>query len=225
MKPIKIVFVDDDIEFGNLICMGLTALGHKIHFQTSLAGIEDVITQLSPSIIILDVQIGEENGIKKAKELIILFPEIPILYVSSHHDIDYITEGIAAGGVNYLKKPFDIKELDSYIKRFAKKQKTTNDVPLGNYLLNTQTNQLTYGGVSIKKLTPLEKNALILLFKNKNTPVSKDLLSREIWGKKYTPDLNPSIHNLISKLRKCLNKDEQVRINTIEPNSYQLKIN
>jgi DNA-binding response OmpR family regulator len=224
MEPIKIVFVDDDIEFGNLICMGLTAIGHKIHFQTSLAGIEDVITQLSPSIIILDVEIGEENGINKAKELIILFPEIPIMFVSSHHDIDYITEGIAAGGVNYLKKPFDIKELNSYIKRFAKKLKTTNDVPIGNYLLNTQTNQLTYDGVSLGKLTPIEKNALILLWKKKNTTVAVDLLSREIWGKKYTPDLNPNIHNLISKLRKFLKKDEQVRIDTVKNKGYRLII-
>jgi len=51
MDSLKVVFVDDDADFGNLICMGLTSLGYKVHFQTSLAGIKEVITEFSPSII------------------------------------------------------------------------------------------------------------------------------------------------------------------------------
>ncbi len=224
MEPLKIVLVDDDLKFGQMHNMMLTRLGYKIHFQTSLAGIEEVIKDYSPSIIVLDVEIGEENGIEKAKELIVLFPEIPILFVSSHHDINYITEGIITGGVNYLKKPFDIKELDAYIKRFANRHPISKEIVIGNYLLNTATSQLSYDGTLLGKLTPLEKNVLILFWKNKNKPVSTELLSREIWGRKHTPDLDPSIQNLISKLRKLLNKDAQVRINTLKGEGYQLTI-
>ncbi|SEA01110.1 DNA-binding response regulator, OmpR family, contains REC and winged-helix (wHTH) domain [Porphyromonadaceae bacterium KH3R12] len=224
MDSLKVVFVDDDLEFGKLIGMSLTALGYKVHFQTSLAGMEEIIRQFSPSIIVLDVEIGDGNGIEKAKELIALFPSIPILFVSSHTDIDFITEGIAAGGVNYLKKPIEIKELDAYIKRFANREHTQQDIRIGNYLFYTETSLLLYGGASLGKLTPLEKNGLILLWKNKNNPVSTELLSREIWGREYTPDLDPSVHNLISKLRKFLNKDTQVRIDTIKGGGYQLTV-
>ena len=224
MEPIKIVFVDDDLEFGNLISMGLTGLGYKVHFQTSLAGIDDAIIQFSPSIIVLDVEIGEENGIKKAKELIALFPSIPILFVSSHTDIDFITEGIAAGGVNYLKKPIDIKELDAYIKRFANRQPISKDICIGNYLFNTETKQLFYNDILLRQITSLEKNALVLFWKNKNKPVSTELLSRSLWGREHTPDLDPSIHNLVSRLRKLLDKDKQVWISTVKGEGYQLTI-
>jgi len=224
IDPLKVVFVDDDADFGNLIYMGLTSLGYKVHFQTSLAGINEVITQFSPSIMLLDVEIGEENGIKKAKELIALFPSIPILFVSSHTDIDSITEGIAAGGVHYLKKPFDIKELDIYIKRFANREQTQKETRIGNYLLKPDTSQLFYDNHLIKKLEPLEKNALVLFWKNKNRTLSHSVLSTTLWGKTYTSDLDPSIHNLISRLRKLLDKDEQVWISTIKGEGYQLTL-
>lgn len=224
MNSLKVVFIDDDSDFGNLICMGLTSLGYKVHFQTSLAGIEEVITQFSPSIIVLDVEIGEENGIDKAKELIALFPETPILFVSSHNDIDFISEGMAAGGVSYLKKPFEVKELEAYVKRFANKRTILKEFPIGNYLLNSETSQLFYDGASLGRLTSLEKNTLVLLWKNKNKPVSTELLSKEIWGREHTADLDPSIHNLISKLRKFLNKDARIRIETLKGKGYQLTI-
>jgi DNA-binding response OmpR family regulator len=73
-------------------------------------------------------------------------------------------------------------------------------------------------------MAPLEKNAMILFWKNKNAPVSHDLLSKTLWGRDYTPDLDASIHNLISKLRKLLEKDEQVWIANVRGEGYQLTL-
>jgi DNA-binding response OmpR family regulator len=221
-KPLKVLFVDDDIDFGKVNCMGLKALGYEVHYQTSLAGIETVIEHFSPSIIVLDVEIGDENGIEKAREIIPLFSSIPVLFISSHTDIYLVTEGLAVGGVNYLKKPFDIRELDAYIQRFAKQQLKLGKKVIGNYLLNPETDELLYNGVSIKQLAPLEKNGLLLLIEHINAPVTYDLISKKLWGKTYTPDLDPNIHNLISKLRKILNKDEQVVISTVKGVGYML---
>lgn len=223
MDSLKVVLVDDDLEFGKIICTGLTNIGYKVHFQTSLTGIDEVIRQFSPSIIVLDVEIGEENGIEKAKELIALFPSIPILFVSSHTKIEYIKEGIESGGVNYLKKPVELIELSTYIKRFASKDLISRNISIRNYLLNTDTSQLFYNDIFLEKVTPLEKNALILFWKYKNRTVSLGSLSTSLWGKEYSPDLDPSIHNLISKLRKLLKRDEQVvRIITVKEEGYKL---
>ncbi len=156
-KTLKVLFVDDDIDFGKVNCMGLKSLGYEVHYQTSLAGIETVIEHFSPSIMVLDVEIGNENGIEKAREIIPLFSSIPVLFISSHTDISLVAEGLAVGGVNYMKKPFDIRELDAYIQRFAKKQTITKNIIIGNYLLNPDTNELFYNGILIKELAPLEK--------------------------------------------------------------------
>jgi len=65
---------------------------------------------------------------------------------------------------------------------------------------------------------------IILFWKNKNRPVSQDVLSKTLWGKHYTSALDPNIHNLISKLRKLLDKDEQVWIRTVKGVGYQLSV-
>lgn len=222
-KTLKVLFVDDDFDFGKVNCMGLKSLGYEVHYQTSLAGIETVIEDFSPSIIVLDVEIGDENGIEKAREIIPLFSSIPVLFISSHTDISLVAEGLAAGGVNYLKKPFNIRELDAYIQRFAKKQTSTNNIIIGNYLLNYETDELLYNGILIKELAPLEKNGFLLLTEHVNTPVTYDLISKKLWGKTYTPDLDSNIHNLISKLRKIMNKDEHVVIKTVKGIGYMLR--
>ena len=132
--------------------------------------------------------------------------------------------GIAAGGVHYLKKPFDIRELDAYIKRFANRRTTDKNIIIGKYILLFETNRLLYNDRFVKQMAPLEKNAMILFWKNKNVPVSLDLLSKTLWGRDYSPDLDASIHNLISKLRKLLEKDEQVWIANIRGEGYQLTL-
>lgn len=224
MEKLKVLFVDDDIDFGKLMHMGLTKLGYEVHFQTSLSGIEECITQFFPEIIVLDVEIGNENGIEKASEIIQKFPSIPIIFVSSHTDIDTITNGLSVGGVNYLKKPIDIRELDAYIKRFAIKHQNSNIINLKNYSLNTDTQELFYGEEMVKKLSPLERNALLLFWENKNLVVSNDVLSITLWGKEYTPELDSSLYNLISKLRKTVNRDEKLWVTTIKGIGYQLTV-
>lgn len=222
MEPLKVLFVDDDTDLGHIINMGLAKLGYKVHFQNSLLAIDEVIAQFSPAIIVLDVEIGDDNGIEKARDITQKFPTIPILFVSSHADISYITEGLEVGGVNYLKKPFDIEELAVYIDRFARKENPTNIIAIGNYLFNMQTNELCYEQEAIKQLSPMERNALLLFWDNMNRTVSLNTLSLNLWGEKYSVERETSIYNLISKLRKLLSKDNRVSIKTITGEGYQL---
>lgn len=222
MEPLKVLFVDDDTDLGNIINMGLATLGYRVHFQNSLLAINEVIAQFSPSIIVLDVEIGAENGIEKARDIIHKFPSIPILFVSSHTDISYITEGLEVGGVNYLKKPFDTNELAAYIDRFARKENPTNIIAIGNYLFNKQSSELFYEQISIKQLSPMERNALLLFWDNMNRPVSLNTLSLNLWGKEYSVERETSIYNLTSKLRKLLSKDNRVSIKTNIGEGYQL---
>ncbi|MDD4516818.1 response regulator transcription factor [Massilibacteroides sp.] len=223
---IKVLFVDDDTDLGNLISSAFTSLGYEMHFQNSLYGIDQVINEFSPSIIVLDVEIGQDNGIKKAREIIAEHPTIPVLFVSSHTDISNISEGISAGGLNYIRKPFDLKELETYIVRFAKKEVDADDpiTSFGLYALNQLSNELYYKNNLLKSLSPLEKNALSLFLKHKNNVVSQELLINTLWGKQDAKTLEASIHNLISKLRKNLNKDKQIAIITIKNKGYLIEV-
>lgn len=224
MEQTKVLLVDDDTDLGNLISMILTADGYRVHYQNSLAGIEGIIREFKPSIAVLDVEVGEDDGIEKAKELIQTHPSLPILFISSHTDMDSVRRGIGSGGVHYFRKPFDMQELKIYIDRFThpEREKATF-AEIGDYSLNLNTRELFYKHNLVKQLSALEYHMLRLLLQNKNEVVSNETLSEKIWNKKY-PETEASINNLVSKLRKLFEVDQDIEVQNIKGIGYRLNI-
>lgn len=120
MDEIRVLIVDDDATLGATLTLGLDTLGMQPSYQTSLAGLQSVVQSINPNIIILDVEIGEDNGIDQMQQLKLYAPNIPVIFMSSHADVGYLTRAMGEGAVNYLKKPFEMEELAAYIQRFAK---------------------------------------------------------------------------------------------------------
>lgn len=220
MKKLKVLFVDDDINLGGLVSAVLeTDYNYCVHFQNTLMGIDTIIQTLKPNIIILDVEIGEENGIDKAKDIVTKHPLIPIIFISSHTEEDFITRGISTGGSVYLAKPLSIPVLVSYIQRFTKQQQI---IEISNYQLNLVTNEFFHKRQLIKKLSPFEKNALELLIQNPNEVVSKEQFAEKLWGQSLETQNIASLNNILSKLRDLLRDYSSLRIDTIRGVGYML---
>ena len=222
VDPIKVLLVDDDTLLGDMVSSALTENGYTVHFQNSLTGITSVIREFKPSILVFDVEIGKEDGINCAKEIFASFPSIPVLFISSHTEIESVTRGIRAGGVGYLRKPFEMEELKALIDRFALSQKEITGIQIGdNYSLHTETKKLFYQSTPVKQLSPHEFSMLHMLMQDKDEVLSYQTLSEEVWGKDYSQTEN-SMNNLISRLRKLLANDSKVNILTIKNSGYKL---
>ncbi len=71
----------------------------------------------SPDLILMDIMMPDMDGleacrrIKQQKET----SDIPIIFLSALNDIETKNKGFAAGGIDYVSKPFDIKELTSRV--------------------------------------------------------------------------------------------------------------
>lgn len=222
MKQNKVVLIDDDTNLGNLLSMALCADGYKVHFQNSLTGIKDIIGEFKPSILVLDVEIGEEDGILHAKDILQTYPFLPILFISSHTDIENVVRGVRTGGVGYIRKPFDIQELKIYIDRFALSGESKKQVvEIGSYILDLKARKLLQENMVIKQLSPHEFSCLRILLKKRNNIVSYEKLSEKIWNKTYS-ETEATMNNLISRLRKLLENDPLIRIQTIKNVGYKL---
>lgn len=224
MKAKKILLVDDDTDLGGLITSSLIVAGYDVHYQTSLAGIENTIEAFNPSILILDVEIGQEDGITRAKSILRQFPRLPVLFISSHTETPDVVRGVIAGGVGYIRKPFDMTELQAYIERFSSALKL-NDLSfeIGSYTLNTRTRELHLNSAFIKQLSRMEFQVLQILLENKNGIVSHEVLSKKIWNKEYR-EAQHTLNNVISKLRKAFNHSDEVNIRTLKDNGYKITV-
>ena len=84
MDKIKVLIVDDDAILGATLTLGLDALGMQPIYQTSLTGLQSAIQSASPNIILLDVEIGDDNGIDQMQQLKLYAPNIPVIFMSSN---------------------------------------------------------------------------------------------------------------------------------------------
>ncbi len=223
MKKIKVLLVDDDVSLGSIYTMGLQHLGFEAHYLSSFIAVIETINEFQPNVVVLDVELGDKNGINESETILRLFPGLPIIFISSHTEIEYIKQSIEYGGVIYLKKPFEIEELGVYIKRFA--SVNSNTIGFGNFKYNFSTFKLenciaeqTY------KLSNREGKTLQILVKNINNITTRSQIEHELWqDKDVSTDL--MLNNIISRLRKLISTDSSIQIITIPRVGYKLSVN
>ena len=219
MEKTKVLFVDDDVALGNVVVLALEDAGYEIHYQTSLVGISQVVKEWNPDVIVFDVEIGCKNGIEMASEIKMLAPDTPLLFVSSHVDVENISKALSVGGSAYLKKPFEIEELLAYIIRYAPNFHPEGIV-IGQFELDVEGRILMKKGQEVHKLTVFECKLLKLLIQNINTSVSREQIEQELWGEAEGNE--QSLNNYIAKLRKYLSDDSRIDLITLPKFGYKL---
>lgn len=217
----KIVFIDDDEMLATVNALILKEKGFDVELRFSLKGIGKYLAQCQPDLIVLDVEIGTENGIEALPEIKKILPHTPILFISSHIAGKEIKKAMQAGGEHYIKKPFDTDELEAYIyKLLPAPHKENIDMEEG-YQLRTKTRELYHDDILVKKLSIKEYELFALLYAHKGNIVSRDTILKEVWAD--TTLGSSSLNNLISKLRTLLSKTGGMTIETIAGEGYMLK--
>lgn len=222
MSKEKVLFIDDDVMLGNIVTMALTEEGYVVHQQNSLTCIKAVVGEFKPSIIIMDVEVGAEDGIDVMPEVYAIAPEIPIIVISSHSESNEVVRALQNGAVAYLKKPFETEELAAYIKRHANvTHNSISRIRIASLELDTQSHILYQDTQKLKKLSKLEFALFLLLNGHQGEIVSHDEISR-LWEGAIVD--NHSIYNLIGKLRKVLSVDARIELVTVGKDGYALRI-
>jgi two-component system nitrogen regulation response regulator GlnG len=82
---------------------------------------EDLLLQLqsgeAPQIIISDVKMPQMDGMTLLKEVHQHYPEMPVIIMTAHSDLDSAVNAYKGGAFEYLPKPFDIDEAVTLTKR------------------------------------------------------------------------------------------------------------
>jgi two-component system, OmpR family, alkaline phosphatase synthesis response regulator PhoP len=215
MEKIKVLLVDDDLEFGNIATKILQTAGYEVFFQNSLLGLEYIIMKLNPNIIILDVMIGEENSLERINDIRLAADDIPIMCISSLHDSKLKTKAANNGAMIYMEKPFDMEEFLGWVKRYAK-HKGFNDscqINIGDFTIDTESRTLYFRGANEKTLGHTEFCILKLLWVNKDNVISRQELKDKVWQNSYCSE--ESINNVIYHLRKYFERAPSIHIDTI----------
>ena len=204
----KILIIDDDIPIGNMLEETLSKEGYKIFRAYSGTEALFVFSKSKPDLVLLDLMLPGLHG----EDVLPQIKGIPVIVVSAKVDIDNKVDVLLGGAVDYVTKPFHMKELLARISvhlRNADSMPVSSELTFSDMILDTNTHIVKIGSMEIK-LTRTEYAILKLLMQNPTQVVTKSLLLDRI--STDTPDCTESslkmhISNLRKKLRDAGGQD------------------
>jgi DNA-binding NarL/FixJ family response regulator len=79
----------------------------------------EMVHTLKPHVVLMDVAMGELNGIDATRLIVAAHPDVRVLILSMHADEQYIFEALKAGAKGYVLKSAAVKELMTGIRAVA----------------------------------------------------------------------------------------------------------
>lgn len=222
----KILFVEDEEDLTLIVADTLRGQGYEvITAADGIAGLEKFKTA-GADIIVADVMMPQMDGFSMAKEIRKLSPSVPLLFLTAKSTIDDIEEGFEIGANDYLKKPFELRELIVRIKALLRRYNTSRSedirFSIGQYIFNTTTQTLSLGERSIE-LSHFESKILEQLATNIGKTVDASELMIAVWQHDEPSNRN-SLHGYIHKLRRMLCQDPSISIINQRGFGYMLTI-
>lgn len=206
MKTIAVI--EDDQHIGNIIENALKKEGYGVLRAYSGTKALYLLSHNTPDLILLDLMLPGLAG----EEILSKMDGIPVIVVSAKVGIDDKVNLLLSGAVDYITKPFEIRELLARISvqfRKEEKQSLTSILKVDNLVLDLTSHEVTVNDTQVH-LTKTEYAIFKLLMQNPNQVISKTVILERIF--EDTPDctdrsLKQHISNLRKKLRDAGDKE------------------
>lgn len=206
MKTIAVI--EDDQHIGNIIENALKKESYGVLRAYSGTEALYLLSHNTPDLILLDLMLPGLAG----EEILSKMDGIPVIVVSAKVGIDDKVNLLLSGAVDYITKPFEIRELLARISvqfRKEEKQSLISILKVDNLVLDLTSHEVTVNDTQVH-LTKTEYAIFKLLMQNPNQVISKTVILERIF--EDTPDctdrsLKQHISNLRKKLRDAGDKE------------------
>ena len=111
--PTKVLLVDDEKDFIEMLSLRLKEVGEKITVaysgQEALDTLENA--DIDIDVVILDIKMPGMDGIETLREIKKKFPLVEVIMLTGHGTTETAVEGMKLGAFDYLLKPADFDDL------------------------------------------------------------------------------------------------------------------
>lgn len=222
----KILFVEDERDLSLIVCDTLRQQGYDV--VPAFDGIDGLAKYKTDSadLIVADVMMPRLDGFAMAKEIRRISTSVPIIFLTAKSTIDDVEEGFDIGANDYLKKPFELRELLVRIKALLRNK--TNSLAenvvfsIGAYKFDATNQLLSFNGKE-SLISNIEARILEKLASNIGKTVDASELMIAVWGRDEVSNRN-SLHGYIHKLRRSFRHDPNVCIINQRGFGYMLTV-
>jgi two-component system response regulator AtoC len=124
----RVLVIDDDPGVRDYMEALVTRQGYEVH---AAADGEEALAQLRdvrPDLVTLDVVLPGMDGLATLAELKKRLPEVPVVMLSGHGQARNIVEAMRLGASDFLRKPFEVEELELAFQKALEKRALTQEV-------------------------------------------------------------------------------------------------
>ncbi|CAG9622297.1 response regulator transcription factor [Sutcliffiella rhizosphaerae] len=223
---IDCLIVDDEVALAETTCEYFNMFEVKTEFVTGAEECERFLEKHEPSVILLDINLGDSSGFDLCKKLR-QTTQIPILFISARSSDDDILIALNIGGDDYIRKPYTLSillaKVKAVLKRYGNSSSSQQEmIAFGDIQIDTKLQRVVVNGAMIP-LKTMEYKLLYYLAQNKNRIITKGELFQQVWGDSFVGDGTLNVH--IRHLREKIERDpkEPQYIKTVWGTGYVLE--
>ena len=209
----KILLLEDDLNLSETVAEYFDEQGFDV---VCVYDGDDAIASIYENhfdLLLLDVNVPNKNGFDVLKEIRAQNNNVPAIFTTSLNSMDSLEEGYNSGCDDYIRKPFELRELlfrvQTILKReFSQKSDVINITD--DITFNSISNELKQNDEEIK-LNLKELKLLKFFLQHPNELLAHDRIYDHVWD--YDEDYSGnSLRTYIKNLRKILGKDKIVSL-------------
>ncbi|MBV8462182.1 MAG: response regulator transcription factor [Acidimicrobiales bacterium] len=223
----RIVVVDDEESITELVAMALKLHGASVECAHRGADGLRLIETTRPHLVVLDVMLPDLDGFEVLRRMGSerRTASIPVLFLTARGELDDRLRGLAAGGDDYMSKPFSVEEMLLRIAAILHRTEGFEEVgphlTVADLTLDDESHEV-WRGESAVSLTPTEFRLLHYLMINAGRVVSKSQIRDAVWDYDFDGKVN-MVEVYISYLRKKLDALGPPLIRTVRGVGYSLR--
>lgn len=206
----RILFLEDDPIIGSTVLEFLSESYDVRHCFTSKEALKSAEDD-TYDIYIFDINVPGISGIELLKSLRAFNDTTPAIFITAYQELKFLQEGFDAGANDFIRKPFELEELQARIENIKRQFSIDENVRIAeNCFFNAMTHQLIQDK-NVTALSSKESEVLQYLILNRQRIVSTDELLQNLWEYDEMPS-SDTIRTYIKNLRSLLGREHIVNI-------------
>lgn len=200
-----VLIVEDDASISELLTLYFAAKGYEV--RTAHDGQEALarMQEREPDLMLLDIVLPKLNG-WGVLTAVRARSRIPVILLTSLDDTEDVIKGLSLGADDYLRKPFEIRELEARIQSIVRRLEQTGQPSTagGPIQIDERSKSVTVQGEPVQ-LSPKEFHLLTLLASDPGRVFTNEEIIDEIWGsgsRATGPDVKQCVYQLRSKIER-----------------------
>lgn len=113
----RVWIIDDDKSIRWVLEKALDQAGLIVESFSSAEGIAELLDKKRPQVIVSDIRMPGTSGLELLELIQSKAPELPVIIMTAHTDLDSAVASYKGGAFEYLPKPFDIDDAIALVKR------------------------------------------------------------------------------------------------------------